>query len=359
MPALVAAPSSLTVAKTLAPHLLSLTLPLTALGFLLTGTHPFYAALPWLFVVVLAILIDNRSPADRRAPVPGLPALPFDLLLAVLAALQIANIALLGRLIAVSGLFSADALVAVLLVGMNTGYSAIVVAHELTHRRSRAAQFVGRVLMMTALYEHFSTEHIRGHHARLGTSDDPATARYDETFGAFLVRTVPAQFRSAWAIERARVGGSIAQNRVVQGIAAEVVIGASMLAFAGPAALAVFVLQAAVAVCLLEAVNYFEHWGIVRAGKKVRPVDSWDTESWFTLHALVGLSHHADHHAYAARPYQELRTWDESPKLPRGYLGMVVLVIGRNRECRRLLREELARVGLRSVAGQPVSSFAG
>jgi alkane 1-monooxygenase len=81
----------------------------------------------------------------------------------------------------------------------------------------------------------------------------------------------------------------------------------------------------------------------VRQGRKVRPVDSWDSDSWFTLFALVGLSRHADHHAYAARPYQALRTWEESPKLPYGYILMVILVIFDNARVRRLLGEELER----------------
>ena len=120
----------------------------------------------------------------------------------------------------------------------------------------------------------------------------------------------------------------------------------------GPAALLVFVLQALVAIRLLEAVNYFEHYGLQRSGKKVRPVDSWDSDSWVTLFALVGLSRHADHHAYAARPYQSLRLWDESPKLPCGYLAMVVLVLFDDGKARRLLHAELERKKLGPFAEQ-------
>jgi alkane 1-monooxygenase len=95
------------------------------------------------------------------------------------------------------------------------------------------------------------------------------------------------------------------------------------------------------AIRLLEAVNYFEHWGLLRAGRKVRPVDSWDTESSFTLYGMVGLSRHADHHAYASRPYQQLRHFEESPKYPGGYITMVAMVIARNEEFIRIATEEL------------------
>ena len=75
----------------------------------------------------------------------------------------------------------------------------------------------------------------------------------------------------------------------------------------------------------------------------MRAVDSWDTGSWFTLYTLVGLSRHADHHAHAQRPYQQLRYFDESPKLPRGYFGMVVLAFARNAKFQRLMTAELER----------------
>jgi alkane 1-monooxygenase len=93
-------------------------------------------------------------------------------------------------------------------------------------------------------------------------------------------------------------------------------------------------------------VNYFEHYGLRRAGRKVRPVDSWDSDSRFTLFALVGLSRHADHHAYASRPFQALRTWEESPKLPYGYLAMVALVLLDNARMQELMHAELRRTKL-------------
>jgi alkane 1-monooxygenase len=133
------------------------------------------------------------------------------------------------------------------------------------------------------------------------------------------------------------------RSAVVHGVLAELAIAGALLALLGPAAAAFFLAQAYVAVRLLEIVNYFEHYGLRRAGRKVRPVDSWDSDSRFTLFALVGLSRHADHHAYAARPFQALRTWDESPKLPYGYLAMVALVLLDNARMQELMRAELQR----------------
>ncbi len=332
-------------------HLIALALPLYVLAYVVTGPHPWYASLPWLAVVPVIAVLDRRAGPALHEPLEGMASWPFDGLLVALTALQVASVALAARMVARGGILSADTLVAAVLVGANSGYSAIVVAHELIHRKSRWMVLLGRLLLCTVFYEHFFVEHVRGHHLRIGTADDPATSRFGETYAEFWRRTVPAQFRSAWRLEAKRLGDEgmrwhdprLLRSAVVHGLLAEVALALGVLAVLGPVGLALLLGQAYVAVRLLEAVNYFEHYGLRRQGRKVRPVDSWDSDSWFTLFALVGLSRHADHHAYASRPFQALRTWEESPKLPGGYVVMVLMVIFDNPRARRLLGEELER----------------
>jgi alkane 1-monooxygenase len=346
------APSTREVLRIWAPHLAALFLPLASLGFLVTAPHHWAVAVA--FVVIPGVgmqLADRFGGTQVHDPRRDLPAWPFDALVALLAAIQIANIALLARVFASTPFWSVDALVAIVLVGASSGYSGIVVAHELIHRPGRGSRLAGRALLCTVLYEHFYTEHIRGHHVRVGTPEDPATARFGESFARFYVRTVPAQFRSAWRLETKRLGDeSMAifdrrqlRNQVLHGVVAEWSLAGAILALCGTAAFGVFVLQAVFASRALEVVNYFEHWGLVRSGKRVRPVDSWDTHSRFTYYALTGLTRHADHHAYASRPYQRLRVHEEAPVLPRGYIAMFPLVLARNAEYRRLMTEELRR----------------
>jgi len=201
------------------------------------------------------------------------------------------------------------------------------------------------------LYEHFSVEHVRGHHVRVGTLEDPATARFGESFARFYIRTVPAQFKSAWRLEQKRLGDEQMKlfdrrtlgNRVLHGLLVEWGAAFAVLAYLGAAPFVVLVLQAWWATRALEVVNYFEHWGLTRSRRKVMPSDSWDTHSRFTYYALTGLSRHADHHAFASRPFQQLRTWQESPKLPYGYLGMFPLVLAQNTKFRALMSAELKR----------------
>jgi alkane 1-monooxygenase len=111
----------------------------------------------------------------------------------------------------------------------------------------------------------------------------------------------------------------------------------------GLLAAVLFFVQARTAVVMLETVNYIEHWGLTRQGKKVESIDSWDTANWFTLYTLVGLSRHADHHAQASRPYQKLRHFDETAKMPLGYYGTLLLALFRNQRYMELATAELKR----------------
>lgn len=351
------APRSLSRLRTGVLHLWAFALPLITLVFWLTGPHAWWASILWILPIVALVLVDNNAPADRRQPPAELPAWPFDLQVYALFALQVLNHVLLGVVTSKLSVATwpnvlqtaAMVLPATILTGTNAGYSGIVVAHELVHRRNPIEYLMGRILLMGVLYEHFATEHVRGHHPRVGTLEDPATARFGETHREFVRRTVPAQFKSAWRLEKIRLGDAsmawfsprMLRHRVLQGVVAQVLIVAAYVYFFGWIAAVFFVLQARTAVLLLETVNYIEHWGLLRAGKKVVSVDSWDTDNWFTLYTLVGLSRHADHHAQAARPYQKLRHFEDTPKMPLGYYGTILLALFRNERYQALAKAEL------------------
>jgi alkane 1-monooxygenase len=355
------------LARIVAPHALAFAFPGYALLFLLTGPHHGWSTLLYVLPLLIHATADLFSPRLRQQPHPGVPSWPFDAILYALVAVQLANIALLGRMFASQTFWSLDTLVAAVVVGASTGYSGIVVAHELIHRRSRWEQQLGRLLLCTTMYEHFYTEHLRGHHVRVGTEADPATARYGEGFARFFVRTVPGQFRSAWRLEARRLGDEnlkvwhprALRSRVVHGLAAEWSLALGILLVFGGAALAAFLLQALFAIRALEVVNYFEHWGLVRSGPRVGATDSWDTDSWVTYYSLTGLSRHADHHTFGSRPYQKLRVRAESPRLPRGYLSIFPLILARNKRFQRLMTAELERCKLGPFAPRTLANQGG
>jgi alkane 1-monooxygenase len=327
-------------------HLLAMSLPLVTLAYVLTGPWGI-GALAWWSAPALLIWLDARS-GEQTAVIDDPPLAPFDVLLVILAALQVGIVGIFVTRVAPASW--ADALGGGVLVGLNSGFSGITVAHELVHRPGWRHR-LGRLLLVSVLYEHFSTEHVRGHHARVGTRDDPATARFGESFAAFRNRTIPAQLQSAWRLEARRLGDAQMAlfdprqlgNRVLHGAVASAGVVVATGVIGGFTGVTGLLVQAIVAIHLLEAVNWFEHWGIERRGARPETRDSWDTNSAVTLYALVGLSRHADHHAHATRPYPTLRPFDDSPKLPWGYLATGILALFDDRPIRARLEAELRR----------------
>lgn len=209
-------------------------------------------------------------------------------------------------------------------VGIYTGYVGIVVAHDLMHRAGRAHRLLAWLLMTIVLYPHFCVEHIFGHHPRVATPEDPATARRGESFYAFVPRSVFGGLLSALRIDWKPV---VFSN--VLAIAGAVAIQRLL----GTDALILFLVQAAVAIILLEGINYLEHYGLVRARRPsghyeaVGPGHSWDTSYFLTNINIFNLGRHTDHHAHARRPYYRLRHVEDTPQLPFGYATMFLIAL--------------------------------
>lgn len=313
---------------------LSLFLPLSTLAFLATGPHGAGAALAWTLPVWLLILADRFGPDERRLVPAAAPRGFFDGVLYALVALQVLNVLGLGYLVAslpwATGADIGTSLVNLLalriLMGTNSCCAAIAPAHELIHRRQRWQRWLGRLLLVTVGYDHFYVAHRLGHHARLGSGEDPSTAEVGERYGAFCRRSCLSQWRIAWRYEPRAVG---------RGVAVELALLAGFGWAFGPLAAFMLAYQALVAVRLLEAVNYFQHYGLTMASGRAGAT-AWRTESAVSLFLFLGLSRHADHHRRPAAPYPELRVLeDNGPVLPYGYLGMALWVKNRCGNYRR------------------------
>jgi alkane 1-monooxygenase len=93
------------------------------------------------------------------------------------------------------------------------------------------------------------------------------------------------------------------------------------------------VLQAAIAIIMLESVNYIEHYGLCRAKRPdgrydpIRPEHSWNSDQRVSNLMMFQVQRHSDHHAHPGRRYQTLRTLDEAPQSPYGYAPMLLLAM--------------------------------
>jgi alkane 1-monooxygenase len=222
-------------------------------------------------------------------------------------------------------------------VGTITGGMGITIAHELGHRAARLDRAIARTLLVMVGYGHFIVEHVRGHHVRVGTPDDPATAPRGMNVYRFVVRSVVGSFAHAWRLEVLRLQrtGRAAwhpTNWVLTGSLASILIAALAYVFGGGAGVLLFVLQAAWAIVLLEVINYVEHYGLERARigdryEPVRPEHSWNADFAVSNWVLFNLPLHSDHHARMRRSYEELESMPSAPQLPAGYPSMVLLAL--------------------------------
>lgn len=224
-------------------------------------------------------------------------------------------------------------------VGICSGVIGINAAHELVHRIDSPFETnLGRMMLATTGYVHWASEHVKGHHRWVATPEDPATARLGQSFYRFWPQTVFGGWKSAWRIESslaARRGKSVWswKNPIVGWTAFEIILVLGLWGLFGFGGVVFFAAQALVAISLLEAVNYLEHYGLERKEtspgqyEKVTPAHSWNADHWLTNRFLFNLQRHSDHHANPQRRYQLLRHFDESPQLPAGYAGMVPLVL--------------------------------
>lgn len=236
-----------------------------------------------------------------------------------------------------AGLTVVDKLGRISAMGLMCGVIGINVAHELGHRSKRHEQFMAKALLLTSLYMHFFIEHNRGHHKNVSTKEDPSSARYGEMLYSFWIRSVVFAYISAWKIEAERLKkkGSTAyslKNEMLQFQLIQIVFTVGIGLLFSWVVMCYFIFAAVMGFLLLETVNYIEHYGLERDKKgdtyeRVMPHHSWNSDHKIGRMILFELSRHSDHHYIASRKYQILRHIDESPQMPTGYPGMMILAI--------------------------------
>lgn len=219
----------------------------------------------------------------------------------------------------------------------------INLAHELGHKSSKMAQWHSKFALMQVCYMHFFIEHNKGHHVHVATPLDPATSKKNQTIYQFLIQTIFGSYKSAWNIEKRRLERQNSsvwtwKNDMIKFAVLPILLCIALtLGFSlwqGTFLWLIpiyFFVQSYLAFSQLEVVNYIEHYGIERQEiapgryERVNPLHSWNANHFISNLVLFQLQRHSDHHAHAARPYQVLRHFDESPQLPFGYPVMILM----------------------------------
>jgi alkane 1-monooxygenase len=307
----------------------------------------FYAGGFWLVALVLLLYFalpvaehlagESRWPSETRIAALSRSAIGrYDLIVSVTALSFILLVGWALWAVSVTTLTWWEFAAFAVLMGEYGGFVGIVTAHELMHRNRTGKRQLAFLLLSLVSYSHFCIEHVRGHHVRVATPEDPATARRGETLYAFLPRTIIGGFRSAWSLEKERlarkgVSAWSIQNNILRWHGFTIMLMTGIGFLLGPISLLLFVIQSMIAIIALEAINYTEHYGMARERlpdgnyARVKPEHSWNSSHILSNINMFNLGRHSDHHYQSNRPYYKLRHYDDVPQFPYGLAGMVML----------------------------------
>ena len=220
--------------------------------------------------------------------------------------------------------------------GILLATNGINVAHELGHRQSLIERTMSKILYIPCLYMHFYIEHNFGHHMKVATPEDGATAKYNQSVYAFWIRSVSKQYVDAWKkqFELLSIKNhsffSIYNDMLWYHLIQPLYLLAILVLFSQTAML--FAISVGVISFLfLECINYIEHYGLIRSKtpsgryERVQTHHSWNSNYNIGRIVLYELTRHSDHHFKSAKKYQLLETHKESPHLPVGYPASILL----------------------------------
>jgi alkane 1-monooxygenase len=170
----------------------------------------------------------------------------------------------------------------------------------------------------------------------VSTPEDPASAKYNELLYAFWLRSIFLGYRSAWKIQLKELKRKNAkffgrENEMFFYILIQLSLLLLIAVFFSWKIMLYYFMAAIIGILLLETVNYIEHYALLRMKREdgtyiaVKPIHSWNSDHRLGRGMLFELSRHSDHHYKASRKYQILRSFKDSPQMPTGYPGMIVL----------------------------------
>ena len=221
-----------------------------------------------------------------------------------------------------------------LAIGLGAGIFGMLAAHEMIHSGNRFENTLGMLMLTGVTYRHFRISHLFGHHRWAATSRDPATARCGESAYAFLGRSILGQTVDVYRLERARVGRRQSwRNCLFHDMVIYLVIYSCVSAMLGWPAAVFLGAQSLIAVVVLELFNYVAHYGMVRGAlpsggtEPLSDIHSWNVKSEVGNWLLLDMGHHSDHHRRPPRSHDQPTPIEQTPLLPAGYSGAILLAL--------------------------------
>lgn len=322
-------------------YLAIIVLPITTyISFISKGWLPFLPLIVFFgFVPLLEFLFQpNKKNFTKEEEKIEKNNKLYTYILYITLPIQIGFLWLFFHVIQEVNLTTSEIIGRVFSMGLMCGVLGINVGHELGHRNNRFDELIGEILLLTSLNTHFLPYHNGGHHFNVATPKDAATARKNEPIYFFYFRSHFSSYLQAWKIENRRLQTDKKnwfqhQNKMIIYTICNMLLLGSIYYFFGTFVLFAFIGAAIFGIIQLETVNYIEHYGLLRNKnehgryERVKRIHSWNSDHIIGKVLLFNLSRHSDHHYNGSKHYQLLKTLPESPQMPTGYPGMMILAL--------------------------------
>jgi alkane 1-monooxygenase len=229
------------------------------------------------------------------------------------------------------------AAIAVTVIGM-LNVQCPVVAHEFGHKLGRWNATMSNFVCAIVGMGYFMPQHVMGHHVKVATPEDCATARFGDTAIGFVVKSFPAELHGGITLEAERLrkrGLPVwsLHNDVLVSYGMSVIIAAALVAALGWQALPWILLHHVAAWFTLMLNDYIQHYGLMREmlpnGRRepAGPQHSWNTDTPLANLLVLNVQRHSHHHEAPMLAYQYLKDLPEAPRLPTGYFGMMHIAL--------------------------------
>lgn len=213
-----------------------------------------------------------------------------------------------------------------------------VVAHDFGHKIDRKNRMISNAICAIGGLGYFMPQHVMGHHVKVATPEDCASARFGQSSFEFIVRSFLPEVWGGITLEAERLrkrGLPVwsLHNDVIVGYLFTVLLAGVLVALLGWIALPFVLLHHASVWFSLMLNDFIQHYALLREmqpnGKREPqgPAHSWSADSPLCNLMTFNVQRHAYHHSRPMLSYQELVALEEGPKCPSGYFGMMVLAL--------------------------------
>lgn len=312
---------------TLRYYIIPLTTAIGVLGFTLGGSYVWLGFLTYPVLLLLDVLLPKDF--KIRNAIAPLVDLSFYLhAFAMIALYTMFILSIRNGSNPLNGGWSSTGQIlgSILSLTWLSAVPTLPVAHELMHRRHPFPRFVSKVLNTFYGDSNRDISHVMTHHIHLDTAKDSDTPLRGQTVYSFCLSATLGSYRDTVNMESEilrKMGRSPwnIRNKVWLHLVLQMLLFTVVFAFAGLSALLVCIVSVFFAKMLVEAFNYFQHYGLLRVeNEPVEKHHAWNHLGMIVRPLGAEITNHINHHLDSYIRCYDLTPEPKAPQMPSLFL---------------------------------------